>query len=380
MTWPVVIKTGPNLHQTLATVQYDRYGDKTNQEIFICDNWIQGFEWAKKSGHEQSLFVDSGTIIKDWKKFSELINQYPHNGLIGHLIWHPGGALHLNDQCWFMNLDQFETNDFCITEVSHPCAVRSEQNLHDDYTPLWIRPGNEIINTTVTEFGQGLIARQLANKLPVVNWNNSARDLKIYMYNDQVDWSVFQEYKNIAENQLWIFNNEPVSVVKKPCLVTPGSGLFWMLNLVDDATKELHIVDISQAQIKFCQTLWQTWDGQDYGQVAWNFIQDNNIVHFQVDNPHLTPLERLYLKSKTKFIDYVNQTFEKSVPSNFEQLWKYAQKNKQINFYNTSLIPWVLNNTQVEYDYIWESNIFDYKWTLLHSTPGQYNEYRAKVK
>jgi hypothetical protein len=380
MKWPVVIKSGPSLHQTLATVKFDYYGAKTDQETFVCDEWSSGFIWAKSQGYRQALFVNSGTIITDWPKFCKLIDQYPHCGLIAHLIWKPDQQLYLDDQCWFMNIDQFDLEDFTTTVVVHPVPARSSQNLHDDYTPLWIKPTVENTKYSVSHFGQGLIARQLCNNLPVVNWNNAARDLKSYLYHGKLDLSLFQNYKNIAENQLWIFNNEPVIVISKPRLISPGSGLSWMLNITDSTTVGLQIVDISCTQINFCRALWNTWNGQDYGTFVWNFIQDNQLIHYEVDNPELTALERLQLKSKTKFVQYVNLTFDKLTPNNFTQLWQQAQQTKQVNFYNGNLISWVLDHNINLYDHVWCSNILNYKWTLLHTTPEQYASFKLKLK
>jgi hypothetical protein len=42
--------------------------------------------------------------------------------------------LYLDDQCWFMNINKFEVDDFTVTKVNHPLPIRSDQNLHDDYT------------------------------------------------------------------------------------------------------------------------------------------------------------------------------------------------------------------------------------------------------
>lgn len=380
MSWPVIIKSGPNLHQTLATVKFDCHGTSTDQEIFICDEWSCGFAWAKSQGHAQALFVNSGTIITDWPKFRKLIDQYPHSGLIAHLIWKPDERVYLDDQCWFMATDQFDLEDFSTGTVVHPAPERSTQNLHDDYTPLWIKPTADTAQYNTSHFGQGLIARQLNNNRPVVNWNNTARDLKSYLYQGTLDLALFQNYKDIAENQLWVFNNEPVVVVGKSRLVSPGSGLSWMINITDPRTVELQVVDISCTQVKFCQALWTTWNGQDYGTFVWNFIQHNQLVHYEVDNPELTALERLQLKGKTKFIQYVNQTFVALTPENFTQRWLLAQQTKQVNFYNGSLIPWVLDNDITKYDHVWCSNILDYKWTLLHTTPEQYKQFNLKLK
>jgi hypothetical protein len=153
-----------------------------------------------------------------------------------------------------------------------------------------------------------------------------------------------------------------------------------MLNITDSATVGLQIVDISCTQINFCRALWNTWNGQDYGTFVWNFIQDNQLIHYEVDNPELTALERLQLKNKTKFVQYVNLTFDKLTPNNFTQLWQQAQQTKQVNFYNGNLISWVLDHNINLYDHVWCSNILNYKWTLLHTTPEQYASFKLKLK
>lgn len=381
MAWPTIVLNGPLVNQTLSTIKFDKNGESTNQEIFICENWVDGYNWAKNNNHNMALFVKSGTLIADWIKFCELVNAYPHNGLIAHLIWHPDDRLYLDDQCWFMNIKNFDVEDFLLDMVTHPLPIRSEKNLHDDYTPLWVKSTSEqTIQYKVTNFGQGLIARQLSNNRPIVNWNNSIRDLKYFQYNNTVDLTKFQDYKNIAENQLWIFNNEPIIVVKKQKLVSPGSGLSWIVNIIDSATNEIQLVDISRIQIKFCQELWNNWNGDNYGEFVWNFIKSNDLIHYQFDNPNLTTLDRLKLKSPKKFVEYVNTTFANIVVSDFKKQWQLAKETKIVKFCNDNLINWVLNNKIDLYDDIWCSNILNYKWTLLHTTAEQYTKFQEKLK
>jgi len=379
MSWPVIILTGPALNQTLSGIQFDKFGAATNQEIFVCDTWENGFAWAQHNHHAQALFVKSGTMIKDWTEWQTLVNNYPHKGLIAHVIWYPGQEPYLDDQCWFMNIQDFDASDFACTTVTYPQPRRSDQNLHDNYTPLWVAPGTTMVTHPVTEFGQGLIARQLQNTHSVVNWNNSARDIKFFLYKE-LDLEIFRDYKNIAERQLWIFNNEPVQVVKKKTLLTPGSGLYWMLNVVEPVTEEILIIDISQIQIKFCQELWNNWDGVDYGNFVWNFIAQNKLVHYQLDNPNLTPMEHLKLKNKTRFVEYLNSKFDQMVRTNFVNAWRKAKQSKTVTFCNDNLITWVLNNNVDKYDNIWCSNILNYKWTLLHTTVEEYNNFQNKIK
>jgi hypothetical protein len=137
-------------------------------------------------------------------------------------------------------------------------------------------------------------------------------------------------------------------------------------------------------QIKFCEELWTNWDGTDYGNIAWEFITQNNLTHFELDNPNLTKLERLMLKSKSKFIKYVDDKFLESLNqhniTNFAKLWADAKATKNVKFCADNLIQWVINNDITEYNYIWCSNILDYKWTLLHTTVKEYQQFQLKVQ
>lgn len=381
MTWPVIVKRGPDLNQTLSGIKFDKFGNSMPQEIYICDNWADGFCWAQEKHYTCALFVNSGTIVLDWPELRKLINTYPHNGLIAHLVWHPLQQLCFDDQCWFMNIQNFEKDDFFVSHTKHPLPIRSDQNLHDNYTPLWVKPDpTQEIEYITTNFSQGLIARQLLNRQPIVNWNNTSRDLKFFLYSNSLDLTKFQEYKNIAENQLWVFNNEPITIVKKSKLVSPGSGLSWILNIINPATTTMQIVDISRMQLKFCQEVWNNWNGDNYGEFVWDFINLNKLAHYELDNPALTPLERLKLKGRTKFVEYVNTTFDSLVGNDFTTYWAVAKQRKTVNFCNDNLVNWVINNNVNEYDYIWCSNILDYKWTLLHTTVEQYAKFQLKIK
>lgn len=379
MNWPVIILDGPARNQTLSGILFDKFGSSTDQEIFICDNWIDGFDWARQKDHDRALFVKSGTIFLDWPQWKNLVDNYPHNGLIAHLIWYPGQRVYVDDQCWFMNVKNFDRQDFPTSTVAHPVPARSNQNLHDDYTPLWIKPTTQVEEYKVTDFGQGLVARQLQKKQAVVNWNSRARDLKFFLYDNTLDLVRFQDYKVIAENQLWIFNNEPVVVIKQPRLISPGSGLSWMLNIIDEGTHHIQIVDISQTQIKFCQQLWNHWDGLCYGDFVWKFIEQTQLVHYELDNPNLSALERLKLKGRSRFVEYVDDKFAKLAGDNFQSRWLQAQSKKTVAFYRGNLVTWVLENNMRDFDHVWCSNILNYKWTLLHTTVEEYDNFTAKI-
>jgi hypothetical protein len=279
-----------------------------------------------------------------------------------------------------MDLDCFDLEDFTTTLVTHPAPQRSKQNIHDDYTPLWVSPDNaNTVEYTVDGFGQGLVARQLGQNRGIVNWNNTIRDIKYFKYRDSDILEKFSDYVHLAETQFWVLNNEPITAATNTNLLMPGSGLGWILNIVQESVKQIQIVDISRTQIDFCHQLWTTWDGNNYGNFAWQFIEQKQLTHYELDRADLSPIERLQLKAQSKFIKHVNDYFVDIMPDNFVELWTHAQQNKTVNMTNNNLVTWVLNNDTQQFDSIWCSNILDYKWTLLHTTVDECNQFKTKI-
>lgn len=380
--WAVVVRSGSNLNVTLSSIYYDKWGAKTNQSVIIVDDWKSGADTASEKGYMYALFVDSGTVFTDWPTWKNLIDNYPHKGFIAHIIMRPGKNICIDPQCWFMDLGiEFDQTD----TVSYPTPIRSEKDLHDSHTPLWVKPGPGSIHHTVDGFGQNLIAQQLNRGQSIVNWTPAARDIKRFLYkNSGLD--LFQEYVDLAENQFWIFNNEPINIVDKQKIVCPGSGLFWIFNIISTNTQHIDIVDISDVQIKFCHDIWNHWDGSDYGSFVMDFINRNNIKHYELDKGDIAPIERLKLKNKSLLKQYVDDKFrylvdQIGVGDDFQSLWQQSKSTKSISIQKGNLVDWVLENHDLENeDHIWTSNILDYKWTLLHTSYEKSQQFRGTIK
>lgn len=383
MTCVVVVLAGHELNATLAGIEFDQWGQRTNQPVIVCDSWVSGFEQAKDSGYKNALFVRSGTVFTDWKQWTALLSNYPHQGLIAHVIWRKDQQPCIDDQCWFADLSLFESQDLIMPEVTMCVPVRSQLNIHDDYTPLWLKPGSVTATYTTTHFGQGLLAKQLNNNRIVCNWSNVARGIKFFCYPDtDVNSKIqtaFKDYLNLAESQLWIFNNEPFSIKNSPTLVTPGSGLHWMFNLVQPQTATVHVVDISRTQVKFCQELWDHWDGNNYGAFCCDFVKRNQLKHYELDQANLTDIERLKLKNPVRLIQYINDGFARALAQhnidNFPSLWQQAQQSKQLTVVNANLVQWILQRSELA-AYLWTSNILEYKWTKLNTNIEDYNKFK----
>jgi hypothetical protein len=380
----IVIKNGNLINQTVATVKFDSHGSPTNINFIICEFWEEGFVKAKSSLSEFALFVNAGTVFSDIKMFVDQLAQYPHKGLVGHIIdpKDPTRFFNLDDQCFFLKLDLFQSDQFSLEPFRAVWPQRSDTNLHDDYTPLWLKPGlGEEQSWPGTAFGERLLASQLTRDI-AVNWNNSFRDNKKFLYNESAkhQWTLEQkEYTDLAENQLWVFNNEPIPLANKDVLVTPASGLCWIKNLIAGSTIMVNLVDISKPQLALAKKLWTEWDGTNYGEFVFNFVKQNNIIHVNLDQPSMSALDRIKLKSSKFFVDTVNAIFEKQTADidDFSAQWTKIKNTKQVTFTHADMVnflPEYVKMSPTKFN-LWGSNILDYKYTLIKNNSADYIEF-----
>lgn len=359
-----IIKKGSNFNYSLCSIKFDSFGKKINNQITICDDWMDGIKKIQNEDYTHILLVNSGTVFYDWQNWLEFLESYPAKDFVGHLIWNKNNDFpYLNDQCTLVskqNLDIFLNQEL----INCPKPIASSVNLHDDYTPLYIKGDKKQLVTSC-----GIIANALAKKIPIVNWNPIARSKKTFLYNEY-DIVKFLEYKSsytsFIEKQLWVLNNEPVDILDGNSLLTVGSGLFWIINIIQSHVKKVTIVDISETQIKFCTELWQHWDGNNYGEFAYDFIKKNSIQNFQLDNISFSKLDFIKFKRKDYFINYVNEKFSDTCKklniNNFSEMWMEC-KSKTFECKKDNIFKYNKDN----YESTWFSNAKDFKWTLLHA-------------
>lgn len=369
----VVVRCGQHENNTIASVQYNKYGAQTNVPIIRCNTWEEGFDAAHNTNYNNVLFIDSGTVFVDWNKWIAQMQEYPHSGMVAHIVYGPEHSYPtIDSQAFLLDLKKFPITVLEYSENNVASVVASKKHIHDNYTPLWIKPGNTLTQKQPESFLDKLVAFQLTeNRSAIVNWHQTIRDNKIYLYNTKHHYyqnlwaNHLDEYNSIAENQLWILNNEPMPQTKPSGRVlTPGSGLFWILCAANPEVKSLTVCDISKTQVLFCNKLWREWDGENYGKFVAQFVKENNIKHFQIDDPDPDPKLKVQLLNSKYLESYVNEKFQlilqqQGIPD-FRPAWQHS-KQKKVLFLNQSLLD---QDLQI-YDKVWCSNILSYKWTML---------------
>lgn len=373
----IVIKKGKYFHYTYSSVRWNQWGKPTEYNIHICDNWEEGLKQVQ--GQDLVLFIDSGTVFYDIESFVRDLATYPHQGLIGHIIDPLDNSkfFSLHPQCFLLDPKKFTEDIFVDGEFAAPFIDRSEINIHDDYTPLWLKPGGGEVESLTpcvqTEFGQKIIAQQITRGKIVSNWHQKLRGNKIFLYRDELRdiWLEKQNpYFELAEKHLWILNNQHITPIDAPHLVCPASGVFWMLGLASD---RIDLVDISKYQLNLAKNLVTYWDGVNYGSFVHNFIIKNQVRHIQFDTAMEDLDKRKLIADKQSFCHYVNDRFTKQLNNfnisshEFTRHWRGVSQ-KKISYNNTNMVDWLLSAGLSSESGVWLSNIMHYKYTWLKST------------
>lgn len=369
----IVIRKGKWSNLTLATVKFDKYGQDLNTPYVLCDDWEDGWALAVNKGYTKLLLVDHGLVFLDIQEFMSRLENYPHKGLIGH-ITDPlnGDPFYLHPQTTFIDTEYFDSEDLDTLDHLSPYPIRSDKNIHHDYTPLWLRPGRtEPIQQQSDLFGAKLIVTQLEQNDLVSNWSDQMRSLKKYLYDDEYahKWISEQQYQfDIAENHLWVLNNEP-TYLANGTVISPASGLFWIKNLFNTDVERIYLLDISQTQIDFVTKLLNEWDGNNYGKFCLDYMFKNKVRHFNLDDPKLTSEEKISLIKEQRFIDYVNSRITVDTSD-----WT-AVKHKVVQIENVDMVkrlPTLVSEIDGPIS-VWASNILNYRYTLIKNSPSEYD-------
>lgn len=271
----------------------------------------KNFEWA--------VVISIASYINDISLCITTVEEaiQKKSPLIGHIL-DKGGYYHLHPQWFALNLLTFKQLNYPpLEETSSPITIetleteRCLDNVHDDYTPLWIKPKSNTIMTYQSDrgyFAINLISEMIKHNYTVVNLSDDIRNRKNYSYveycydevvefindptNEPTDKSKpfywfaknLTNIKSLLNVGYYVVNTEDLienkyedkldrfvgvcGGIKPSCIA--GSDKF------SDDTK-VFLFDVSDAAIEWQKFLIQNWDGsiETFGSI-WNNFRNKN--------------------------------------------------------------------------------------------------------
>ena len=330
--------------------------------------------------------------------------------LVCHIV-DRGGYYHFHSQWFAVNLAEykalgmpkFDEREGAI-EVESVDTIRSEANVHHDYTPTWIRPSSSIPKTYQSDyqyFGLQVVAKFIQAGHTIINIPDIVRNKKNFCYPDHNHDEIVQliadkDYEPKDEGLWWfakalrdivnnlnfgyyVLNTEYLMPTNQSTKFNSFVGVCGGLkpaciagqdNFADDST--VHLFDISCAAVDWQRCLLDKWNG--------DFAEFETIFrNFQAEHPNYRPVYFSHA-SIDENIDWFLDNAGIS-RGQFQQLWIKYQKMKhnfvELDLLQDNTIDKIINmaNDSIG-SYVWVSNAFNMDYLMFYKTRTWARTYR----
>ena len=256
-------------------------------------NVIQGLdedamlqEAAKNYTH--AVVLSTGTEFINGDEFFHEVEKEVYSGrkffLWGHIPDRDDGYYELHEQCYIIDLTTYKelgcpvVGKFAYysphTQIE---PRRSEENIHDDYTPIWVVYGDKERHYKHKWHGWNILSVAFANKKFVKPFADRFRNNKRYYYPNYepafINACTYLYGKNqvAAQTLFYPYNTERVadSQAQGPLkqLIIQASGLQFVDYLVEygyDKNTVVRFVDYNLFALECMNSITQDWNGEHY--------------------------------------------------------------------------------------------------------------------
>jgi hypothetical protein len=225
--------------------QYDLYQGLDEDKLL---------QHVAKLNYEHAVVFSTGTEFINGREFFDAVEQLVTEEffIAGHLLDRSDAYYELHPQCYVINLNSYK--DYAYPEVGqqqlgnkHVQSVpkRSEDNLHDDYTPLWVHYGDYIREEYQHKcHGWNILSTAFNKQENVIVFGDNIRNNKIHLYPEYLlDFnkniqSVYHREQYSATEFVHTANTEWGLDIKQKFkqVLTPASGL-WYKNFIENDAK-----------------------------------------------------------------------------------------------------------------------------------------------
>lgn len=264
-------------------------------EVLVSTDEDSLLREAAKTDAKYAIVIAAGTEFingYDWFDYTE---EYCRDSffIAGHILDRKDFYYELHEQCYIINLNSYNSLGCpSIGKVEHFSPHlqiepnRSDDNLHDDYTPLWVNRGSEIKQYHHKAHGWNILSLGFKHNLTVKVFNNRLRSDKIHYYPkynsyfDQANFLYARQgfcngmalYLGNSERTIPLLSQDPIEQ-----LVVPASGLNWLKYLQENGYNEntsVEFYDYSFLTLEYIRYLVENWDGNNYKDFALTYYKN----------------------------------------------------------------------------------------------------------
>jgi hypothetical protein len=334
-----------------------------------------------------------GHYIKNSTVKDSMIDECGTSPLVGHII-DRNGYYSIDPQFFALDLKVWKSigaprfNASGLQHFDSVQVLRSKQNIHDDYTPLWLKPGIKSVRyqPRFVSFGWAVIRALIEHQHQIANVAVNIRNLKVYLYpndnrNDLTKWIANADYvpttiplKRYAAqiNDLFDQQSQTVYVQNSEGIVSQTAGTLDHYTGVCGGLKAVAILfkngfhnntkidlfDVSAPSLEYQKYLVTNWNG------------DFSTYRSQFDTFRSTHPEYSYAWRSWNSWDFEIDAFLSSAdmtPDQFKQTWNQYQQ-LDIQYTCIDLLDHVAVNSFFTNsngrNYVWVSNAYNMEHTI----------------
>lgn len=306
--------------------------------------------------YDHILFVAAGVRFFDESVIFDIdkeIQSNPNYMAAGHILEWKDAWYELHHQFVLVNLSNWtkagkpiygswtpEEEDLIVIE-------RSQENFHDDYTPLWIKSTGQVRRQRHCRQGWNFIDKSLKAGFDILNWNQTIRNKRTYYYPETQSALFYQclvskkydkaitnynqqQFLNLVINgvgdQIWALNSEHMNIRNNneqfETVALPASGFKFLDIIKSRALKNNGLIlfyDFNQKSLDWITHIYQS-DSLDIKHLIQSFPYKHNLIWRGINNPPIIQndvlassfLESLeatenYFGGHDKFVEYIIQ-------------------------------------------------------------------------
>jgi hypothetical protein len=262
-------------------------------DVYVCYDEDQTLQQLVND-YEFSIVVSIGFMVGHNNHFYKQLETFclTNDFLVaGHILDNGDAYYELHDQCYVVNLKKYKNlNCPSIGQLSfhsnhiQTVPLRSLDNFHDTYTPIWITPGTTSKKYTHKCHGWNIISTGLETDNNIITFPDNLRNLKTYFYPDdqQLINRLYVEHTIAATSWVNPVGTSDYSVLGKKTngnikyLVTPCVGIDFVHFLAFhgfDENTVVRFVDYNLLSLEFMKRLVE-WDGTNFIEFLENFGEE----------------------------------------------------------------------------------------------------------
>jgi hypothetical protein len=224
--------------------------------------------FAADQNYKFAVVLTNGTEFINGDSFFQTVENLTTSEffIAGHILDRKEAYYELHHQCYIINLEKFnrlgrpEIGRESLGRQHYQCVPhRSHENIHDDYTPIWVSGSDNYKNYQHKLHGWNILGLAFEKNETVIVFDDKFRNNKKYYYPENqreflqhIQWAHSRE-RYCSDDFIHTENTEYVDVNEKDfeCVITPASGAWFIPFIATDRPVNVIYYDYNQKSLDY---------------------------------------------------------------------------------------------------------------------------------